>query len=167
MAHLSGVASVLKFPVVRFSAGIWWGAGTAAHQIEGNNTASDWWHAEQAGRMPFRSDTACNSWERWPDDIALLKQMGLNAYRFSVEWARIEPEPGRIDQAALDTYRRQIEALREANIEPLVTLHHFTSPLWLAQRGGWANPDVVQWMARYTDVVANRMGDVVQWWVTL
>src|SRR5207244_573781 len=103
-----------------------WGAATAAHQIEGNNVHSDWWRAEQERRLPYWSGSACNSWELWPKDIELLKQIGLNAYRFSIEWARIEPEHGRFDQQAIDTYKRQIEALRQAGIEPMVTLHHFT-----------------------------------------
>src|SRR5215210_6504071 len=109
---------------MRFPAGFLWGAATAAHQVEGNNIHSDWWHAEAAGRLPHRSDLACDSWTNWADDIRLLKDMHLNAYRLSVEWARIEPEPGRYDQHALDTYRRFFEALKAAGIEPLVTLHH-------------------------------------------
>jgi beta-glucosidase/6-phospho-beta-glucosidase/beta-galactosidase len=121
----------LKFVSVvsamRFPDGFLWGAATAAHQIEGNNLHSDWWRSENEGRLP-RSGDACDSWNRWADDVDLLEQIGLNAYRLSVEWARIEPEPGRFDQAAIDTYRRLFEALREAHIEPMVTLHHFTSP---------------------------------------
>ena len=152
---------------MQFPHGFWWGAATAAHQIEGNNVNSDWWRDEQAGGMPHKSEIACDSWNRWPDDLALLRQLNLNAYRLSVEWARIEPQPGQFDQTALDTYRRQLEALNEAGIEPIVTLHHFTSPQWLADRGGWANPDVVQHLAQYADVVARRMADLVQWWVTI
>lgn len=144
-----------------------WGAATAAHQIEGLNVHSDWWAAEQAGRLPHRSDNACDSWTRWQDDVDLLQRIGLNAYRFSVEWARIEPAPGQFDQQALDTYRRQIEALKEAGIEPLVTLHHFTNPLWLAERGGWANPDVIGRLGEYADRVGRRLGDLVRWWVTI
>src|SRR5262249_40543662 len=118
---------------MRFPNGFLWGAATAAHQIEGNNTNSDWWQSEQTGLLPHKSEAACDSWNRWADDVRLLTDIGLNAYRMSVEWARIEPEPGRFDQSALDNYRRQIEALKTAGIEPLVTLYHFTSPRWLAE----------------------------------
>src|SRR5258708_39938498 len=141
--HLKPVASVFKSGVIRFPDGFLWGAATAAHQIEGNNVNNDWWRAEEAGLLPYRSEDACDSWNRWAEDIALLRQIGLNAYRLSIEWARIEPEPGEFDQAALDTYRRQLEGLPHAGIEPMVTLHHFTSPPWLAARGGWRNPQIV------------------------
>jgi beta-glucosidase len=152
--------------MLRFPDGFLWGAATAAHQIEGFNINSDWWRSEQAGLLPYRSEQACDSWTHWRDDIALLQQMGLNAYRLSLEWARIEPEPGRFDEAALDTYRHQLQALKDAGIEPMVTLHHFTSPAWLADLGGWANPDVVQHFVNFTDKVARRTGDLVRWWIT-
>ncbi|MGI9147358.1 MAG: glycoside hydrolase family 1 protein [Chloroflexota bacterium] len=157
---------MFRFPLVRFPYGFLWGAATAAHQIEGNNVHNDWWRAEQAGLLP-RSGDACDSWNRWADDIRLLQEMGLNAYRLSVEWARIEPEPGRFDQTALDTYRRMLMSMRAAGIEPLVTLHHFTSPVWLADRGGWSNPEVALRFADYADRVSRSLGDLVRWWVTI
>jgi beta-glucosidase len=152
---------------VTYPAGFLWGAATAAHQIEGQNRNTDWWLSEERGTLPYRSGDACDSWHRWPDDHALLEQLGLNAYRLSVEWARIEPEPGRFDQAALDHYRRQLEALRAADVEPVVTLHHFTSPLWVAERGTWSNPAIVPRFASYADRVAAALGDLVTWWVTV
>jgi beta-glucosidase len=152
--------------MLRFPDGFFWGAATAAHQIEGNNTNSDWWRAEQAGLLPHKSQEACDSWTNWRDDIALLRAMGLNAYRLSLEWARIEPEPGRFDDAALNTYREQLEALKAIDIEPMVTLHHFTSPAWLADRGGWANPDVVDRFVQYVTKVNDRVGDLVRWWIS-
>lgn len=153
--------------MLRFPEGFWWGAATAAHQIEGNNVHSDWWQSEQAGLLPYRSDVACNSWTAWRDDIRLLTEIGLNAYRLSIEWARVEPQPGYFDQAALDTYRRQLEALKEAGIEPMVTLHHFVSPRWLAERGGWSNPDVVPRFVDYAERVARQTSDLVRWWITI
>jgi beta-glucosidase len=153
--------------IEHFPAGFLWGAATAAHQIEGNNIHSDWWRAEQAGLLPHPSELACNSWENWRDDLRLLQEIGLNAYRLSVEWARIEPEPGRFDQQAIDTYRQQLEALEQAGIEPLVTLHHFTSPAWLADRGGWANPDVLPRFLEYTQKFVGQTKDFVRWWVTI
>jgi beta-glucosidase len=152
---------------MRFPHGFLWGAATAAHQIEGNNVRNDWWRAEEAGVLPHRSGDACDSWNRWADDIRLLQEMGLNAYRMSVEWARIEPEPGRFDQSALDTYRRMLEAMHAGGIEPLITLHHFTNPAWLADRSGWANAEVVGRFATYADRVARSFGDLVRWWVTI
>lgn len=150
-----------------FPPGFLWGAATAAHQVEGGNWNTDWWRSEERGLVPHASGPACDSWHRWPEDIQLLQQLGLNAYRLSVEWARIEPEQGRFDQGALDHYRRVLEALREARIEPVVTLHHFTNPLWLADRGAWTNPEVVGSFARYADRVGRALGNLVRWWVTI
>jgi beta-glucosidase len=151
----------------QFPDGFFWGAATAAHQIEGHNSNNDWWRAEERRQLPHRSGAACDSWNRWPQDVRLLADLGLNAYRMSIEWARIEPEPGTFDQAALDNYRRQIEALREVGIEPMVTLHHFTSPCWLADRDGFKNPDVVARLAAYADRVGREFGSLVRWWVTI
>src|ERR671926_1337798 len=105
-----------------FPRGFLWGAATAAYQIEGNPTNTDWWRAEQARQLPYASGDACDSWRRWQDDVRLLQDLGLNAYRLSVEWARIEPEPDRIDYQVLDHYREVLEAVRAAGLEPIVTL---------------------------------------------
>ncbi|MCA1647745.1 MAG: glycoside hydrolase family 1 protein [Chloroflexi bacterium] len=150
-----------------FPRGFLWGAATSAHQTEGQNRNTDWWQSEQAGLVPHRSGDACDSWDRWPEDVALVQQLGLNAYRMSVEWARIEPQPGVFDQAVLDHYRQILEATRAAGLEPIVTLHHFTNPLWLSAAGGWRRPEVVARFAAYTDEVSRRVGDLVQWWVTI
>jgi beta-glucosidase len=143
-----------------------WGAATAAHQIEGHNLHSDWWQAEQVGLLP-PSGPACNSWIDWPEDVRLLIDVGLNAYRLSLEWARLEPEPGRLDQTALDNYRRQLVALKAAGIEPLVTLHHFTNPVWLAEQGGWTSPDVVARFVDHVERVTRGIADLVRWWITI
>lgn len=161
------LAGMFKFGMLRFPDGFLWGAATAAHQVEGNNVHSDWWQSEQAGLLPHRSEAACNSWTDWREDVRLLQDIGLNAYRMSIEWARIEPEPGRFDQQALDTYKQQLDALKHAGIEPMVTLHHFTSPRWLAQLGGWRNPDVVDRFLDYTQHVARNLKDRVRWWITI
>jgi beta-glucosidase len=158
----AGVSDRLDFP-----SGFLWGAATSAHQTEGQNRNTDWWQSEQAGRVPYRSGDACNSWERWREDIEILRQLGLNAYRMSVEWARIEPEPGVFDQPAFDHYRQILEAVRAAGLEPIVTLHHFSTPRWLSDAGGWRNPHIVARFAAYTDQVSRRLGDLVQWWVTI
>lgn len=157
----------MAVPDLTFPPGFLWGAGTSAHQIEGHNTYSDWWRSEQEGRIPVPSGDACESWALWQEDQRLVRDLGLNAYRFSVEWARIEPEPGQFNQAALGHYRQQVEALRAANIEPVVALHHFTSPLWLHEQGGWADPRVVQRFRAYTERVVDALGDLVTWWVSI
>jgi beta-glucosidase len=117
--------------------------------------------------VPYRSGDACDSWHRWQDDLQLLQSLGLNAYRLSVEWARIEPRPGCFDQSSLDHYRQVIEAVRAAGMEPIVTLHHFTNPAWLSELGGWTRAEVVPRFAAFTDRVARSFGDLVEWWVTI
>ena len=116
-----------------------WGTATAAHQVEGNNVNSDCWVLEHTPGSPFvePSGDACDQYHRYADDIAMLARLGFNAYRFSIEWARIEPEQGEFSRAALDHYRRMLAAAASAGLAPVVTLHHFTSPRWVAARGGW------------------------------
>lgn len=145
------------------------GVATAAHQIEGNNINSDYWVLENipSTGFPERSGDACNSWERWREDIALVKAMGLNAYRFSIEWARIEPEQGHFSQAALDHYRAICIACHEAGIAPVVTFHHFTSPRWIAAMGGWENPRIAEYFARYCDKATRALSDVIDWACTI
>ena len=146
-----------------------WGAATAAHQIEGNNINSDYWVLENVPSTGFaeRSGDACDSWTRWAEDIALIKALGLNTYRFSVEWARIEPERGHYSLAVLDHYRRICAACREAGITPMVTFHHFTSPRWIAGQGGWENPHTVDHFARCCTKTAEAIGDLLDWACTL
>ena len=146
-----------------------WGVATAAHQIEGNNTNSDYWLLEHIRSTYFSepSGDACDSLHRWPEDIALVRSAGLNAYRFSIEWARIEPEPGQFSQAMLEHYRRICLACRAAGIEPVVTFHHFTSPRWIAAIGGWENPETADRYARFCGVAAKALGDAFGWACTL
>jgi beta-glucosidase len=143
--------------------GFLWGTATAAHQIEGNNVGSDYWLLEHLPGTNFvePSGDACDSWNRWQEDIALVKAMGLNAYRFSVEWARIEPEKAAFSNAALAHYRAICTACREAGIAPVVTFHHFSSPRWIAAIGGWENPETAQHFARYCARTAAALRGVV------
>jgi beta-glucosidase len=133
-----------------------WGAATAAHQIEGNNTNSDWWTREHEsdGRVREPSGDACDSYHRWGEDMDLLAAAGLTDYRFSVEWARIEPAPGEFSDAQLGHYRAMIEGAVARGIRPMITLHHFTVPQWFAERGGWAADDAAHRFSRYVDAVA-------------
>jgi beta-glucosidase len=146
-----------------FPDGFSWGTATAAHQIEGGNTNNDWWEFEHApdSVCAESSGDACDSWERWAEDADQVVALGLDNYRFSVEWSRIEPADGEISRAALAHYRRQCEGLRARGIEPVVTFHHFTTPGWLAARGGWENDETITRFARFCRVVAEELGDVM------
>ena len=140
-----------------------WGTATAAHQIEGGNTNSDWWrfeHTDGSGCQDSSGD-ACDSWNRYEEDLDLVQQFGLNSFRFSVEWARVEPARGEYSRAALTHYRAVINACRERDIIPVVTLHHFTLPQWVADAGGFESPEIVTWMAAYAAEVAAALGDVI------
>jgi beta-glucosidase len=146
-----------------------WGTATAAHQVEGNNCNNDWWAWEQDGRIleGHRSGLACDWWQRAEADLDRAAEMGTNAHRLSVEWSRIEPEPSVFDTAALDRYRQILQAMHDRGIEPMVTLHHFTNPLWLAEKGDFNSDLVVDYFRRYTDRVVSALGDLVPKWITL
>jgi beta-glucosidase len=148
---------------ISFPDGFLWGTATAAHQVEGGNWNNDWWAFEHdpgtaAGEV---SGDACDHFWRYPEDIAMLADLGFGAYRFSIEWSRIEPEDGEWSTSALDHYRRMIERCRDHELVPVVTFHHFTTPRWLAGTGGWANPDVVDKFARYAERSAAHLGDEI------
>jgi beta-glucosidase len=124
-----------------------WGASTAAHQVEGSNINSDWWVRENSpdrGHISEPSLDAADSYHRYGEDMQLLAEAGLTAYRFSIEWARIEPEPGLVSRAQLLHYRRMVETARSLDLEPVVTLHHFTNPRWFVERDGWRAPEAVE-----------------------
>ncbi|WP_374118542.1 glycoside hydrolase family 1 protein [Streptomyces sp. 8L] len=145
------------------------GASTSAHQTEGGNTASDWWAFEQlpGGPVAEPSGDAADSYHRWREDMDLLAGLGFNAYRFSIEWARIEPVRGQVSRAALAHYRRMVEGARERGLEPVVTLHHFTSPRWFHESGGWTGPEAVDLFAAYVRTVAPVLDGQVRYAATL
>jgi beta-glucosidase len=150
--------------ISRFPQGFLWGAATSAHQVEGNNTNSDWWEFERSGH-PFvtePSGDAADSYHRWDEDLDLLAGAGFTDYRFSIEWARIEPAPGEFSVAQLAHYRRMIDGAAARGLRPMVTLHHFTVPRWFAQRGGWVAPDAVERFASYVEATAAVLGTEVQ-----
>jgi beta-glucosidase len=154
----------------RFPRSFLFGTATAATQIEGGCTTSDWFaFARQPGRVKNgdKPDVACDAWHLWESDVELQRTMGLGAYRMSIEWARIEPLPGEIDRSALDTYRRMLGALRDAGIEPMVTLHHFTLPQWVARRGGLLAEGFPEHLARFARVASGALGDLCRLWVTI
>jgi beta-glucosidase len=147
----------------RFPEGFVWGAATAAHQVEGNNTASDFWVLEHTPGTIFAepSGDACDQLHRYPEDIAMLRSLGFGSYRLSIEWARIEPEEGCFSAAALDHYRRVLACCHENGITPCVTFHHFTSPRWVAADGGWESEATVERFARYCERATAHLGDLI------
>ncbi|MDX6287719.1 MAG: beta-glucosidase [Frankiales bacterium] len=146
-----------------------WGTATAAHQIEGGNDNNDWWDFEHApgSGVAEPSGDACDSWHRWPEDVALVADMGLSTYRFSLEWSRIQPAPGEWNHDALLHYRAIAEACRERGIEPMVTLHHFTTPRWAVTEGGWEDDRIVERFATYVESAVAGLADVVDVFFTL
>jgi len=151
----------------RFPDGFLWGASTSSHQVEGGNRWNDWWELEQSGRLPHRSGEACRHYELYESDFDLARSLGHNAHRLSIDWSRIETKPGEWNEEALEHYAAVIAALRKRQIEPVVTLHHFTNPAWFAHRGGWLQDDSPDLFARYVDVVAARLAPNVRFWLTI
>ncbi|MGF1426604.1 glycoside hydrolase family 1 protein [Kitasatospora sp. LaBMicrA B282] len=152
-----------------FPDGFLFGASTSAHQTEGGNTTSDWWHLENRDGTPLPepSGDAADSYHRWPVDMDLLAELGFTDYRFGVEWARIEPEPGQFSRAAIAHYRRMVDGALDCGLRPMITLHHFTLPHWFAERGGWAAPDAVDRFARYAAAIAPILGEGVEYVCTI
>jgi beta-glucosidase len=154
-----------------FPRGFLWGCATSSHQVEGNNTNNNWWAWEQQpGRIlhDHKSGMACDWWGgRWREDFDRAAEGSQNAHRFSIEWSRIQPAPDRWDEDALDRYREMARGLIERNVTPLVTLHHFSDPIWLEERGGWENENVVEDFVRYTRKVVEALREYVAYWMTL
>ena len=144
-----------------------WGSATSAHQVEGQNIHSDWWAWEQAGRVKEPSGMACDHYRRFAADFDLAASLGHKAHRFSIEWSRIEPTEGQWDDAALAHYVEVVRALRQRRLEPIVTLHHFTTPQWLAAQGSWMNAKVVDRFARFVEHVGQALGGMVRYWLTI
>jgi beta-glucosidase len=143
-----------------------WGAATSAYQVEGNNNNSDWWAWEkEAGKES--SGEACRHYQLYEQDFDLAKSLHHNAHRLSIEWGRIEPEEGRFSQKELEHYANVVRCLRARHIEPVVTLHHFTNPIWFGRSGGWENRRSVAQFLRYCEKVVRILGPHVHYWVTI
>jgi beta-glucosidase len=160
----------------RFRKGFLWGAATSAYQIEGSPLAdgagpSIWQRfVHTPGRIHNgdTGDVACDHYRRFRDDIALMSELGLQAYRFSIAWSRIFPQgKGKANPAGLDFYERLVDGLLERGIEPTATLFHWDLPAALDDRGGWLNPDIAQWFADYAQTVFRRLDGRVKMWATL
>ena len=160
----------------RFPKDFLWGSATSAHQVEGNCDRNQWWEWEQEGlrRRPGGyvrdgsvSGIACDYYHRFDDDHRLAAELGHRALRISIEWSRIEPEAGRFDRAEIDHYKRVCDSMLERGLVPTVTLHHFTNPAWAQREGGWENPRIVDWLARFAALAVGELGDRVKIWWTI
>ena len=160
---------------VTFPPDFLWGAATAAYQIEGaagtdGRTPSIW---DTFARVPGAvaggdtGDVACDHYHRWPEDLDIVRDLGLRAYRFSTSWPRVVPGPGRIEPRGLDFYSRLVDGLLERGVQPWLTVYHWDLPQWLEDRGGWASRDVVDRMTEYALALHDRLGDRVRHWTTL
>jgi beta-glucosidase len=149
-----------------FPAGFMWGAAVSAHQTEGGNSNSDWWEWELRPGTPCAepSAAAIDQYNRYGHDVALLGGLGFNTYRFSVEWARIEPSEGVFDEKELKHYRRMVGAVRKSKLIPIVTLNHFSLPIWVAKKGGWLADATPGLFERYVRRVVEALGDSVEWY---
>jgi beta-glucosidase len=173
VASLAAGAASAKMSTDRkssgFPKGFLWGAATAGHQVEGNNVNSDVWAMEHAKPTVYMepSGDAANSFALWPTDLDLVKNMGLNTYRFSLEWARIEPAKGEFSIAMLDHYKAMIVGCRERGLTPVVTFNHFTTPAWFASQGGWSNAEGPDLFSRYCDRCARHLAADIGFATTL
>jgi beta-glucosidase len=151
----------------RFPKDFLWGAATSSQQVEGGLMANDWFDWESAGKVREASGSAADHYARFREDFDLARRIGHTAHRFSIEWSRIEPEPGQFDETEIAHYREVLEELHARGITPVVTLFHYTLPRWAAQAGGWENPEVEVWFERFVKRMALEYKDLVRWWITL
>ncbi|QBG48495.1 glycoside hydrolase family 1 protein [Verrucomicrobia bacterium S94] len=152
---------------LKFPENFVWGSAASGHQIEGNNRHSNWWHWELASETRPSSGRAVDYWNRFEEDHALMKQMGLQAFRVGIEWARVEPEEGRFDEAAIAHYRSIFESLKKHGLKICLTLHHWVVPEWAAKKGDWRNPEMVDWFLRYVERMVQEFGSFPYQWITL
>jgi len=151
-----------------FPKGFMWGTATASHQVEGGNTNNNWYKWEQEGHTAHKSGLASDWWGgRWKEDFDRAAETGQNCHRLSVEWSRIQPTPDRWDEDALEHYRSMLRGLRDRNILPMVTLHHFTDPLWLGEVGGWETGAVVPLFEKFTRKVVQALKEYCSLWCTI
>ena len=190
LTRACSIISSVMVKKLKFPDGFYWGASTSAHQVEGGNK-NDWseWEKENAGRLAreakdywqpwqvkefpemlkkknYISGKAVDHYNRFESDFDIAKSLGHNAHRFSIEWSRIEPEEGKFDEKELGHYQDMITALRKRDIEPFVSLHHFTNPAWFADKGGWSNENSPELFLKYVRYVVENLRDV-QYWITI
>lgn len=144
-----------------------WGSATSSHQVEGDNKNNDWWRWESEGKTKDPSLKACDQYKCYKEDFNLARELNHNAHRFSLEWSRIEPKEGSYDEDALNHYRDMVRTLRLLGIEPIVTLNHFTLPLWLYEKGGWLSAKSEDIFAAFVEKAVSCLGEDVKYWITL
>ena len=152
---------------LNFPEGFLWGAATSAHQVEGNNTNSDWWAYEQNLYPNMRSGKAANQYELFEEDFELANNLGHNSHRLSIEWSRIEPQKGQFSQEAIDHYHQVFKSLKEKGFTIMLTLHHFTSPKWVADQEGWKNSKTVNDFIKFVEKVVSEYREYVDLWITI
>ncbi|MDP2928361.1 MAG: glycoside hydrolase family 1 protein [Candidatus Omnitrophota bacterium] len=151
----------------KFPQAFLWGAATSAHQVEGQNIYNDWWQAEQGHLLKEASHLACKHYELYAEDFAIAKQLNHNCHRFSIEWSRIEPQEGNFQTSEIEHYRKIIADLKNKGMEPIVTLHHFTNPIWFSQKGGWTKFKLQGYFLRFVDKIVSEFADQVKFWITI
>ena len=152
---------------LRFQKNFLWGSAVSGHQIEGGNTHSNWWHWELATEEQPNSGKAVDHWNRFEEDYNLLADMGHQAFRLGIEWARVEPRRGEFDLDAIAHYRQMLESLRNHGIKICLTLHHWVLPQWVAEQNDWRNPDTVTQFLCYAERMITEFGEFPELWITL
>ncbi|MBK7450847.1 MAG: glycoside hydrolase family 1 protein [Anaerolineales bacterium] len=151
-----------------FPKGFLWGTATASHQVEGGNTNNNWHAWEEAGHTVHKSGLAADWWNgRWREDFDRAAETGQNAHRLSIEWSRVQPTPDKWDEEAIEKYRLMLRGLRERNMTALVTLHHFTEPLWVTERGAWETEEIVPLFEKYVRKMVDALKEYTNLWVTI
>ena len=153
--------------MLEFPRNFLWGAATSAYQVEGNNKNSDWWEWEQRIGLKETSGQACRHYDFYKEDFTLAKSLNHNCHRLSIEWSRVEPEEGKFSAQEISHYRDVILSLKERNIQPIVTLHHFTNPLWFAKLGGWQNKKSPRYFLEFVRRITEELCSDVRYWVTI
>lgn len=156
--------TVLKFPP-----NFLWGSSTSSHQVEGNNINNDWWAWEQEGLADDHqvSGVAADHYNRYDRDFSLAKELQQNAHRLSIEWSRVEPEDNEWDMKEVEHYRKVLLSARDKGLKTMVTLHHFTNPMWFVNSGGWLQKDAPEIFQSYVLMMIKHLGDLVDFWITI
>lgn len=155
---------------LKFPEGFLWGTATSSHQVEGNNTNNDWYYFElKEGNIKNndRSGEAVKHYQFYKEDIELMKSIHQNAYRFSIEWSRIEPNKGEWDKNSIEHYKDVVKTINKNKMLPMVTLHHFSNPKWIADQGGWENEKTVDEFCEYVERIVEELIDDVVFWITI
>lgn len=159
---------------IKFPKEFLWGAATAAYHIEGNLYNNNWsaWETQIVDGKPTiknneKCGNACDHWNRWQEDFKYLKDLGVNAYRFSMEWSRVEPEEGIFDQSAIDQYKQMCKRLIELNIKPVLTIHHFTNPIWFENLGAFEKQENCKYLVRFAEKIFDEFKEYVDMWCTI